>query len=215
MNLKAALFDLDGTLFDTEGQYTVYWEKIGQLYHPEIPDFANIIKGTTLTNILNKYFAEPTLQAKIVASLYEHESQMRYTFFPHAVEFLSNLRANGVKLAVVTSSNQEKMANVSRQMPDFNKLFDHVLTAECFSHSKPHPDCYLKGAAHFGCTPAECVVFEDALTGLAAGMAAQMFTFGLATSNSRATIANKCSHVLDGYEGLSYEKVIQIVKQYE
>lgn len=215
MNLRAALFDLDGTLFDTEGQYSIYWEKIGQQYHPEIPNFANIIKGTTLTTILDKYFAEPTLRSQIVDSLYQHEAQMRYIFFPNAIEFLNDLRANGVKLAVVTSSNKEKMANVAKQMPDFDQLFDKILTAEDFAHSKPHPDCYLKGAEAFGCTTKECVVFEDAFTGLDAGMAAGIFTFGLATSNSREQIQNRCNHVIDSYQGLTFKKIIQIIEQYE
>lgn len=208
---KAALFDLDGTLFDTEGQYSIYWQKIGLKYHPEIPDFANIIKGTTLTSILDKYFAEPSLKAMIIESLDQWEQQMRYQYFPGAEAFLADLRRHNVELAVVTSSNQQKMANVKRQLPDFEATFDHILTAEDFAFSKPNPDCYLKGASACGCTPSECVVFEDAFSGLAAGMAANIFTFGLATSNSRESIQDKCDYVLDNYLGLTYEKINDII----
>lgn len=215
MNLQAALFDLDGTLFDTEGQYTIYWEKIGRQYHPEIADFAHIIKGTTLVNILDTYFNTPALQKEIVQSLNEHEAKMRYHFMPGAVDFLNDLRSHGVKMAVVTSSNKQKMARVEEQMPEFATLFDCILTAEHFAHSKPHPDCYLKGAATFGLKPQECVVFEDAYSGLAAGMAAGMFTFGITTCNPREAIEDKCSYVIDTFEDLSYQKVIEITKNYE
>lgn len=54
--IKAALFDLDGVVFDTESQYSVFWGMIGKEYHPEIPDFAQIIKGQTLVQIYDKYF---------------------------------------------------------------------------------------------------------------------------------------------------------------
>lgn len=54
--IKAALFDLDGVVFDTESQYSVFWGMIGKEYHPEISDFAQIIKGQTLVQIYDKYF---------------------------------------------------------------------------------------------------------------------------------------------------------------
>ena len=49
---KVALFDLDGVVIDTEGQYTEFWETIGKRYCPEIPDFALRIKGMALVQIL-------------------------------------------------------------------------------------------------------------------------------------------------------------------
>lgn len=209
--LRAALFDLDGTLFDTEGQYSVFWSRIGAQYHPEIPHFEQIIKGTTLMSILDKYFPEPNVRAQVILGINEWESQMRYVFFPGAESFLIDLRRHGVKTAIVTSSNKLKMANVQRQLPTFNDLFDAVLTAEDFAHSKPHPDCYLRGAVRLGFAPDECVVFEDAFTGLAAGMAAQMFTVGLTSCNPREAIQDKCDYVLDSFEDLSYHTLFSIV----
>lgn len=54
--IKAALFDLDGVVLDTETQYSVFWGMIGKEYHPELPDFALRIKGQTLVQIYDKYF---------------------------------------------------------------------------------------------------------------------------------------------------------------
>ena len=53
----AALFDLDGVIFDTETQYSVYWGEVGRLYHPEVEHFERKIKGQTLTQIYDKWFA--------------------------------------------------------------------------------------------------------------------------------------------------------------
>ena len=59
----AALFDFDGVVMDTETQYSVFWDEQGRQYHPEIKDFGRVIKGQTLTQIYDKYFA---LVSKIV-----------------------------------------------------------------------------------------------------------------------------------------------------
>lgn len=208
---KVALFDLDGTLFDTEGQYSVFWGAIGRKYHPELPTFSDDIKGTTLTQIYDRYFPDVELQKEITKGLDEWEAQMRYEFIPGALDYLKDLKAHGVKCAVVTSSNQPKMNSVRRQLADFDTYFDKVLTSEMFKASKPDPYCYLLGAEVFGAEIDECVVFEDAFNGLQAGMSAKMFTFGLATYNSREAIADKCNYVLDDFVGLDYKKTMELL----
>ena len=57
-DFRVALFDLDGTLIDTESQYSVFWNRMQRQFFPDEPDFANRIKGTTLTDILDRYFRE-------------------------------------------------------------------------------------------------------------------------------------------------------------
>lgn len=208
--LKAALFDLDGTLVDTEDQYTVFWGATARKYRPDVPHLEYLIKGTTLKQILETYFPNPEWQREIVEGLNEWEAQMRYEFYPGALDLLNDLRAHGVRCAVVTSSNLPKMESVRRQITDFDNLFDRVLTAEDFTASKPAPDCYLQGAAVFGAELDECVVFEDAYTGLQAGMASGIFTFGVATAHTREEIADKCDYVIESYEGLNYERLEEL-----
>lgn len=215
MNFKAALFDLDGTLFDTEGQYTIFWGRMARKYRPDVFDLEYKIKGTTLVQIFAKYFPDPKIQEDIVNGLNEWEKNMDYTFIPGARDFLCDLKRHGVKCAVVTSSNTAKMKSVSHQMPEFNSLFDKVLTAEDFTFSKPNPDCYLKGAAALGAATKECVVFEDAFTGLAAGMAAGIFTIGLSTSNPASAIKDKCDYVIPDFKSMTYNRIIQILNQHD
>lgn len=205
--LKAALFDLDGTLVETESQYTIFWGSMARKYRPDVPRLEYIIKGTTLTQIFDRFFPDPQWQKEITEALDAFEAQMSFPFIPGALDFLHDLKANGVKMAVVTSSNKKKMENVARQLPEFYALFDRILTSEDFAASKPNPDCYLKGAEVFGCDKSECAVFEDAFTGLQAGMSSGIFTFGLTTYNGREQIQDKCNYVLENFEGLTYEKV--------
>lgn len=208
---KAALFDFDGTLVETESQYTIFWGNTARKYRPDVPNLEYIIKGTTLVQIFDRFFPDPQWQKEITKGLDEFEAQMQFPLIAGALDFLHDLKRHGVKTAVVTSSNIKKMDVVKRAMPEFMSLFDRVLTSEDFAASKPNPDCYLKGAEVFGCDIDECVVFEDAFTGLQAGMSSGIYTVGLATYNSRENIEDKCHHVIDNFVGTNYDSVAELL----
>lgn len=210
----AVLFDFDGVMVDTEGQYSLFWNEMGRKYLPEIPQFGTLIKGQTLTQILDKYLSgREDDQREIVRQLDLYEQQMTYDFIPGVEDFLKDLRAHGVKTAIVTSSNEAKMRNVYRAHPDLKQQVDRILTAEMFSHSKPDPDCFLLGARTFGLEPKQCVVFEDSFHGLEAGRRAGMTVIGLATTNPADQIADKASAILKDFCGFTYEKMCAIMKQ--
>ena len=174
MNYKAALFDLDGVVVDTESQYSVFWGSQCRLYHPEIPGLENKIKGQTLTQIYDGWFSGEIAseQPLITRRLNEFEAQMDFDYIAGFEDFITTLRNKGFKTAVVTSSNKIKMNAVYRKHPEFHSLFDAILTSEDFSASKPDPDCYLKAAERFQLSPDECIVFEDSFNGLKSGRAA-------------------------------------------
>ena len=209
MNYKAALFDLDGVVVDTESQYSVFWGSQCRLYHPEIPGLENKIKGQTLTQIYDGWFSGEIAseQPLITRRLNEFEAQMDFDYIAGFEDFITTLRNKGFKTAVVTSSNKIKMNAVYRKHPEFHSLFDAILTSEDFSASKPDPDCYLKAAERFHLSPEECIVFEDSFNGLKSGRAAGMFVVGLATTNSAEQIAPFSDVVISDYVGLDFEKV--------
>lgn len=204
----AALFDFDGVVMDTETQYSLFWNKIGKQYFPQIEEFGRIIKGQTLVNIYAKYFAGMEKeQQDITARLNQFEKDMAYEYIPGVVDFMKDLRAHGVKMAIVTSSNDLKMANVYKAHPELKELVDRILTAEMFTRSKPAPDCFLLGAEVFGTVPQNCVVFEDSFHGLEAGNAAGMAVVGLCTTNPKEAIADKCKLVIPDFTAFSFKKM--------
>lgn len=208
----AALFDFDGVVMDTETQYTLFWNEIGEKYFPQYPEFGRIIKGQTLTRIYDTYFPDmEEVRQKITDSLNLFEKEMHYDFIPGVVDFMKNLREHGVKMAIVTSSNQMKMANVYRAHPELKELVDYILTAERVKHSKPAPDCFLLGADILGTVPENCVVFEDSFHGLEAGNAAGMLVVGLSTTNSEEAIRDKCSLVIPDFRNLTYEEMRRLL----
>ena len=208
----AALFDFDGVIMDTETQYTVFWDEQGRKYLNE-EDFGRRIKGQTLTQIYEKYFsALPEARQKITADLNVFEKQMSYEYIPGVEAFIAELRRHGVKIAVVTSSNGEKMQNVYNAHSEFPAMVDRILTGEMFARSKPAPDCFLLGMEVFGATPENTYVFEDSFHGLQAGMTSGATVIGLATTNSRKAITGKAHYIMDDFTGMSYEKLLSLTR---
>lgn len=208
----AALFDFDGVVVDTEPQYTLFWDEKGKKYHPEIPNFGHHIKGQTLTQLYGKYFLdEPGLQEQITYELNEFEKQMEFKFIPGVVDFMKELRKRDVKIAIVTSSNNKKMSNAYRALPELKDMVDLILTADMFTHSKPHPECFLLGAQKFKTEIENCIVFEDSIHGLEAGNRAGMKVIGLSTTNSVTAIENQACMVISDFVGFSYEKMVSVL----
>ena len=210
--LKAALFDLDGVVFDTEPQYTVFWESQCRLYHPEHPGLEHEIKGSTLTQIYDRWFSGELEKEQpiITQRLDAFEAQMTFEYIEGFEALIADLHAHGVKTAVVTSSNQPKMESVYRAQPAFKQLFDAILTSEDFEYSKPHPDCYLKAAKRFGVRPEECVVFEDSFNGLKSGRAAGMKVVGVATTNPKEAISEFSDVQITDYVRVDYQSMLKL-----
>lgn len=199
--IRAALFDLDGVVFDTESQYSIFWREQCEKYHPDKSGLENVIKGQTLVEIFEKYFSEfKDEQAEIVSRLNEFEQKMSFEYVAGFNDFIVSLRQKGIKTAVVTSSNLMKMHSVYSTHGEFKQLFDVILTSEDFERSKPDPDCYFKGAAALGVVPSECMVFEDSFNGLKSGRAAGMTVVGLSTTNTVDAIRPLCDIVIPDFK---------------
>lgn len=202
------LFDFDGVLADTETQYTEFWNKIGKDYLG-LEDFGRTIKGQTLVQIFGKYFDGMIReQEEIVPMLNEFERNMTYGYIPGAEEFMKELKAAGIPMAIVTSSNDIKMSNAYKAHPELPDLVDKILTSEYFSKSKPDPECFLKGMEILGGIPEDTYVFEDSLHGINAGRASGAHVIGLATTNPRETIEPLCETVIDNFIGFSLNCIV-------
>lgn len=209
----AALFDFDGVVVDTEPQYSLFWDEKGKKYHPEIPEFGHHIKGQTLIQIYSQFFLQPEgLQSEITRELLDYETRMSFEFIPGVVDFMKELRLKGVKIAIVTSSNDQKMANAHRALPELKSMVDYIVTADKVSHSKPHPECFLLGAKSVQVPVENCVVFEDSFHGIESGRRAGMKVIGLATTNPASSIEDKVSLVIPDFVDFNHEKMMAVLE---
>ena len=209
----AVLFDFDGVIMDTEPQYTHFWDAIGKVYYPEIENFGYHIKGQSLKELYKNYFGETEgLQDYITQKLLEFEGQMHFEYIAGVADFMKELREKGVKIAIVTSSNDAKMANAYREHPELKSMVDAIITADRVTHSKPHPECFLIGAEMLDAEIENCIVFEDSFHGIEAGNRAGMKVIGLSTTNSAEAIADKCALVIPDFTDFSVEKMKSILQ---
>ena len=208
MSQRAALFDLDGVLIDSEGVYYEFWDNIEKKYPTGIPDFAAAIKGSTLKKIMD-YYPDPEVKNKVIDLLKEQEHSMRYVIFDGVIPFLDELQKREVPCAIVTSSNEDKMDKLFSQNPELEKYFKVVITDRQVTKSKPDPQGYLLAARELGCDPADCYVFEDSLLGLEAGRRSGAKVVALATTNSIDKIADKADKVISSFKQLSVDQLFK------
>lgn len=197
----ACLFDLDGVLVDSERLYSKIWEAIEVKWPTGVDNFAYKIKGTTLEDILNRYFPDPGIRQDVTKELYRLEGLMVYGPKAGAMDLLNTLRASGIATALVTSSNGMKMTHLWKDMPELKEKFETIITGDEVCNSKPDPEGYLKAAAQVGVDPQRCAVFEDSLQGVKAGKAAGAYVIGVAGTLKAEDIAPFCDIVVDTLVG--------------
>lgn len=203
------LFDLDGVLLDSEGQYSIFWEQMDHEYPTGIQQFASFIKGFHLARILN-YFENEDVRQQVLNKLLEFERHMYYEFFPGALEFVKELRSAGIPMAIVTSSDHKKMQALYSQYPEFPTLFDKIVTGDMVTKAKPDPDCFLMGARQLGVDIKDCIVFEDSRNGLIAGRESGALVIGISTTLDRDTVGQLSDLTLNAVEELTVERMLEI-----
>ncbi len=204
------LFDLDGVLVDSEGEYTKFWGGMGRRYNVGGESFASDIKGTTLTEIL-KAFPESEREG-IVSELHEFEKNMAYPWIAGAETFVKSLADAGIPFAIVTSSDEVKMSYLFNAHPDLKEMATALITAGLVTKSKPDPEGYLKGASMIGVPIEDCFVFEDSMQGLEAGRRSGATVIGLATTNSRERINGKAHEIIDDLAGFTIDDMLSVRK---
>lgn len=182
IDIKGFLFDLDGVIIDSEREYTRIWEKIGKEFPTGIENFAYKIKGTTLEDILAKYYPDVDVRDRVRARLYEEEAAMKYQYCAGAEALLKHLKAEGVPTALYTSSDSYKMSHLYRDIPEIRDYFNVIITGDNVTRSKPDPQGYLMAADAIGVPIEDCAVVEDSLQGVKAGRKSGAFVIGVANT---------------------------------
>ena len=183
--IKAAIFDMDGTLIDSERLGFKAWQVTGERLgvREKITDgmvysFIGRTRATAMGKLAaalgSEHAADDAFAVcqKIRRELYETELAAK----PGARETLEELRRRGVHCALATSSYRDA-AELSLRLAGLEGLLDTITTGEEAERSKPEPDIFLLAASRAGANPAECIVVEDSLNGALAGHAAGMATY--------------------------------------
>ena len=206
---RGVLFDLDGVLLDSEGNYTIFWAQMDKEFPTGIENFASYIKGLHLTRILG-FFESDEVRQQVQDRLLDFERDTKYEFFPGALDFVRRLRDAGIPMAIVTSSDHKKMQALYEQYPEFPTLFEHIITGDMVAKAKPDPECFLTGAKLLGVDIKDCIVFEDSRNGLIAARESGAMIIGLPTTLAPDVVSQLCDMMVDAVSQLSVKQILDM-----
>lgn len=184
-DIKYAVFDLDGTLFDSMW----LWRKIDYDYlikrGIEVPaDYMKCINHMTIMQTALYSIERFKLNDKpedliqewldMAADAYKNKILLK----SYANEYLQKLKDNNIGMSVATSLSLE-LALPALERNGILKYFDNVITSEQVMRGKGFPDIYLKAISHTNFSPNECVVFEDILQGVNGAKAGDFYVVGV------------------------------------
>ncbi len=179
-NIKACLFDMDGTLLDSMHIWKdIDIEFLGRFGYELPPTLQREIEGMsfreTACYIKDRFSLPPSIEE--IMNIWNEMAFQKYSeeiFFKEgAFEFVKMLKEKGIRTAICTSNSRELVNAVAEHL-GFMPYFDTIITSCEVGAGKPAPDIYLEAAKRVGVEPEHCLVFEDIVTGLTAGKRAGM-----------------------------------------
>lgn len=193
--IKGVLFDMDGVLADSEPficrAAVMMFAEAGLKVSPEdFKPFTGTGENRYLGGVAEKYGFQVDI-AKVKARTYQIYCEIikdNLKPLPGAVEFVARCRELGLRTAVATSADEVKMKANLEAIGLPASAFDATINGLEVENKKPFPDIYLKGAERIGLDPRECLVIEDAVSGIKAGKSAGCRCLALTTSFDRSKL---------------------------
>ena len=218
MDVKAFIFDLDGTLIDSEmlwvAAMVAYLSDHGCTISRQ--EMMKIIVGHSWFDIYRKVITlAPELK---VVTIQEMAQQLRAYYvrqcqntgsilIPTSVTLLKSL-AKDYPVIIVSGSPHNDVENAVRLM-EAEAHVKFVLGAEDYANGKPAPDGFLLGAKKLGVTPQQCVVFEDSSAGVRSAKAAGMYCVALSRPVEHQQDLSPADWILEDLVDFSVEKIKQ------
>ena len=181
--IKAAVFDMDGLMFDTERLVYDNWQQMmdERGYEYSIEDFKQTV-GRRKAEVQNFYFGRYGVDFPYW-ELSEHGKQMYIDKVKRdgipvksgLYETLSYLKEKGCKIALATSTSRQT-AEFNLESAGVTEYFDALVCGGDVKNGKPHPEVFLTAAAALGEKPEDCIAFEDSINGIKSAYAAGMTT---------------------------------------
>jgi beta-phosphoglucomutase len=202
---QAALFDLDGVVVDNHAHHFAAWIEFARRHQfaLDAQTYRDKFNGKTNADLFTMIFG-PLAEAKIIELTQEKESLYRETYRPVMKplkglrEFLQRLSRQSIPVAIGSSAPLENVDFILDGLA-LRPFFKSVIHGGMVKKGKPHPEIYLQCAQDLGIAPEDCVVFEDAIAGIQAGLSAGCGVVGVSTSHSPEEIGKRVDFVIGDF----------------
>lgn len=192
MMVKALIFDLDGVIVTTEHNHFIAWKRTAEsLGIPFEEEHNELLKGVSRVDSLKKILelGSKTISTEEFDALLISKNDFyvdsiqdlnQTDLLPGVLSLLQEATSKGIKLGIGSSS---KNANFILKLLKIDHFFDVVIDGNGVEHPKPHPEVFLNGARALSLAPAECIVFEDAASGITAAKAGGFIAIAVGNPN--------------------------------
>lgn len=212
--IKACIFDLDGVIVDTAKYHFQAWRRLANELGFDFSEADNeqlkgvsrmesleiILKwgGVTLSDEQKIEWADRKNEwyKALISNMTPDE------ILPGVPEFLAQLQSNGIRIALGSAS---KNALPVIESIGLGPVFEVVIDGTQTTLSKPDPQVFRLGAQRLGLKPYECIVFEDAESGIEAALNGRFYAVGI----GRPEVLGKAHLVIPGFVGLQWEEVVK------
>lgn len=197
MKQKAILFDMDGVLIESE--FLMRASAIQALadygitaQHEDFLEFTGMGEDRFVGGVAEKYGHTYVKPMKELAYDYYGQRVKAEAHIPNGVkEMLQTLHSKGLVLAVCSAADLRKVRYNIQAIGVDESIFTALVTGSDVARKKPFPDIYLEGARRVGIAPEDCLVVEDAISGIQAAHAAGMEAVGVPTTFSKDALKEK------------------------
>ncbi len=175
----AIIFDMDGTLIDTNECIEYVWKKWGEKYNVEIKEVLHGITALESVKILAPHLATKEMAQELEDMVLQEADKIK--LIPGSKELILKLPKDSWTIAT--------SATIEIVNTDFDVVGlpvpDQLITAEKVKNSKPHPEPFIKAAELLGTTPDKCIVFEDSLSGIEGAHKSGATVIGITTTHPK------------------------------
>ena len=210
-NYKAILFDMDGVLIESEYLMRASAIRVLADYgvtarHEDFLEFTGMGEDRFVGGVAEKHGLVYKTEMKELAYDYFGQKVKEEAHVPAGVkEMLEALHGMGLTLAVCSAADLRKVRYNLMAIGVDESIFSALVTGSDVARKKPFPDIYLEGARRIGIEPQDCLVIEDAISGIQAAHAAGMDAVGVPTTFSQHVLREKAApeYMLDEIRNLT------------
>ena len=188
------LFDMDGVIVDNHIFHYKSWQALAKNYDLDLneEDYRNHMNGRTIGEVV-RFLLKEASEEEVKKIGMEKEALYRNLYQPYLtptkglLSFLSQAYKHKIPMCIGTSAPKENVSFTINGL-GIGHYFKAILDDRSVNKGKPHPEIYQKCAHSIGLPNEQCIVFEDAISGIEAGKVARSKVIALATSHERTAL---------------------------